>query len=105
MNNLSEKIDAVAVYGSAVRGDFDVLSDRDLLIISDDNSALRDAKHQLAREGYSCACYNWRKLSRLSFKKALFIQHLKQEAVIISDRHARLRAILTSYEPDVDYSD
>ncbi|MDT4968562.1 MAG: hypothetical protein QOJ64_3299 [Acidobacteriota bacterium] len=105
MNCVPETVDAIALYGSAVRTDFDRYSDRDVLLVSDDNDALFQTKAALTEEGYSCSCYSWGKLDLLAAKKALFIQHLKQESQIVLDRDNRLLSFLAGYSPASSYSD
>ena len=104
MKNIPEGIDSVAYYGSSVRGDYDHLSDRDVLLVSDDETVLEEARSSLSNQGYSCACYDWRKLELLASKKALFVQHLKQESRIIRDKGRRLESLLAYYFPATSYS-
>jgi hypothetical protein len=104
MTFIPEGVDTAAFYGSVVRGDHDRFSDRDLLLVSNDESALTEARIQLSALGYSCACYDWNKMKLLADKKALFIQHLKQETRIIVDRDNRLQSLLATYSPASSYS-
>jgi hypothetical protein len=97
------RIDAVALYGSQVRGDRDRFSDRDLLLVSDDPSALSEAKTLMSKNGFSSACYSWKKLRFLTNRKALFVQHLKQESQIIIDKENKLHSLLASYRPASNY--
>ncbi len=105
MKFIPEGIDAVAEYGSWVRGDYDHLSDRDVLLLSDDETALEDARLTFSNRGYSSACYSWTKLEFLAAKKALFVQHLKQESRIIYDKGRRLESLLADYSPATSYSE
>src|SRR6266566_3235713 len=102
--NLPMGIDAVAHYGSRVRGDHDHFSDRDVLLVSDDDRVLDEAKASLSKQGYSCASYDWSKLHLLASKKALFIQHLKQESRIVFDKGSKLQSLLATYSPAATYS-
>jgi hypothetical protein len=104
MTMIQKKVDAIAYYGSWVRGDDDRFSDRDLLLVSNDSDALDEVKSSLTSQGYSCACYDWDKLNLLASKKALFIQHLKQESRIVIDRGHKLHSLLSSYTPASTYS-
>lgn len=97
-------VDSIALYGSIARGDSDQLSDQDVILVSKNESDLVIAKKLAEEIGYSCSCYTWRKLKKLSQKKALFIQHLKKEAVIVSDRDEQLQSFLKDFEPASDYS-
>lgn len=101
---IPEGMDAIAYYGSFVRGDNDRFSDRDILLVSDDKDALEGGKTSLSKQGYSCSCYDWAKLDLLSSKRALFIQHLKQESKVIVDKDSKLQALLAGYSPATEYS-
>jgi hypothetical protein len=105
MTAIHKRVDAIAYYGSWVRGDDDGFSDRDLLLVSNDSEALREAKSSLSKFGYSCACYDWEKLELLASRKALFIQHLRQESQILTDRDDKLHSLLSSYLPAISYTD
>ncbi|MBZ9675243.1 hypothetical protein [Mesorhizobium sp. ES1-1] len=94
---------AEAIFGSTSRGDTDSLSDRDILIVDDNPQVLHCRSEILSREGWSVASYTFAKLEAIAGAGALFIQHLKIEATIISDRDGRLAAILRSFEPRTDY--
>lgn len=96
-------IDSIALFGSTIRGDMDRLSDLDTLLISSDWHSLNSAKNLLQNYGFSCSCYNWEKLIFMTKKKALFIQHLKQESYIIKDKGCNLVNLLVSYEPAPNY--
>lgn len=97
-------IDSIALFGSTIRGDMDKLSDLDILLVSSDWHSLNSAKNLLKNYGFSCSCYNWKKLIFMSEKKALFIQHLKQESYIIKDKGGNLVDLLASYEPALNYN-
>lgn len=105
INTLDNKnIDTIVYYGSSVRGDNDRISDKDLLLISDNKNALETLKNQYESKGFSCSCYGWHKINQLVDKKALFIQHLKQESIILKDDSNRFNEILSSFQPSIDYS-
>jgi predicted nucleotidyltransferase len=94
---------AEALFGSQIRGDNDVLSDRDVLIV-DDNPAVLHARQAAAElQGYSVASYTFLKLEALARKGALFIQHLKDEALIVRDEGGRLGQLLLRFRPKQSY--
>ena len=93
-----------AIFGSAARGNLDHLSDRDYLIV-DDNPYIRSRrKASLERQGWSVASYSWPRLRALINKGALFIQHLKQEALIVCDIDDRLKHEFSLFAPKTSYS-
>jgi hypothetical protein len=92
-----------AAFGSSARGDIDRLSDRDFLIVDDDPKILRARANTLKAEGVSVAAYTFRKLQSLAGTGALFVQHLRLEASIVTDRDGRLAALLGAFRPKERY--
>ncbi|WP_228242069.1 hypothetical protein [Porphyrobacter sp. GA68] len=92
-----------ALFGSCARGDTDRLSDRDFLIVDDDVAVLRARAMSLKAEGVSVASYTFRKLEALAERGALFLQHLRLEASIVSDRNERLAKLLDGFRPNECY--
>ena len=104
MNLKDCKVDAIALYGSQLRPDFDHLSDRDLLLVGNDIKGLATAKERFEMDGFSCGVYPWNRLWSMAENGALFIQHLKQESVILKDKDEKLKNLFLSFRPRVDYS-
>ena len=94
---------SMALFGSAARGDDDLFSDRDLLIVMDDQAALRSLKAHYDTLGWSCTAYSWSRLQHAANQGSLFVQHLKQEATIIRDPSDRLAALLHRYTTKSSY--
>ena len=103
MNWREYNIDAVALYGSQLRTDFDHISDRDLLVVGSDINALSDAKKIFESLGFSCGVYTWDRLDRMSCKGSLFLQHLKQESHVVKDVNGKLQKLLSTYQPKTSY--
>lgn len=93
-----------ALFGSASRGEQDDLSDRDILIVDDNVEVLTARASQLSDEGASVASYTFAKLKALARQGALFLQHLKLESRITTDRNGRLADLLTQFQPKDDYT-
>lgn len=94
-----------AVFGSAARGDSDSLSDRDYLIVDNDLEVLNRRGRELRSKGWSVASYTFAKLNHLAANGVLFIQHIKGESVILSDKDGQLEALLKGFCARSDYSD
>lgn len=101
---IHDRADAEAIYGSASRGDSDALSDRDILVVDSDVNVLRRRRQLLEQDGWSVATYTWKKLAHIAASQCLFIQHLKSESTILTDRRGRLESLLASFEPKGSYS-
>lgn len=98
------KVESIALYGSCARGDSDVISDSDLLIVDSDSEALSFADRALHSLGFSCAAYTWARLFHMAKHGSLFLQHLKNESIILKDDHSRLNSFLRVFEPKPDYT-
>lgn len=94
---------SLALFGSAARGDLDCFSDRDLLIVMDDEAGLMAAKAHYDSAGWSCTAYSWKRLQRAADQGSLFVQHLKQESKIILDPEERLAGLLEKYSTKSSY--
>ena len=101
--NYHSRETALAVFGSAARGDNDIFSDRDLLIVSEDEGVLRGLKAQYESVGWSCTPYSWSRLQKAAEQGSLFVQHLKQEALILCDPADRLSHLFALYSPKSNY--
>lgn len=93
-----------ALFGSAARGEADALSDRDILIVDNNVKRLAARSAELEKHGASVASYTFAKLAALADKGALFVQHLKLEAVVTRDEGGRLSRLLDGFRPRQDYS-
>ena len=93
-----------AIFGSAARGLTDVLSDTDYLIVDDCPLTRSKRKFELEAQGWSIASYNWTRLKKLSEMGALFVQHLRDEALIVHDESDRLRHQLSRFNPKPSYA-
>lgn len=92
-----------AIFGSAARGDADTMSDRDILIVDDNVTVLRERAKALTDEGWSVAAYTFAKLFALCGKGALFIQHIKLESSLLVDQDGRLERVLADFELRASY--
>jgi len=95
---------AEALFGSTARGDTDVYSDRDILIVDDDVKVLAARSAQLEAQGASVASYTFSKMAALAAHGALFVQHLKLEAQVTRDINGRLATLLAKFKPRTSYS-
>ena len=92
-----------ALFGSAARGDHDAYSDRDLLIVSDDDDDLTTLKSAYSAQGWSCTAYSWIRLKHAADQGSLFVQHLKQESQIVRDPQDRLAQLLADFATNASY--
>ena len=101
MNDCPQE-NAFAIFGSAARGDSDSFSDRDLLIISENETSTK-AQIQVRL----CRLVLHRVLlepAATCHQGSLFVQHLKQESKILADPSDRLAHLLDQYSPRGNYN-
>jgi len=103
VTNWDSDIDAIAVFGSTARRQIDHLSDRDILFVSDKPAALRRAASRLETSGWSCINYSWSRLRKAAAWNSLFMQHLKQEAIILKDHEDILSSVLSRFSAKGSY--
>ena len=107
---IARNIESVCVFGSTARNSTDCLSDRDVLIVCDDSSRRNQIRGSWRRNGWSVATYSPSRLLKMIAAKSLFIQHLKDEGIIVEDRGSWLQDKLSeaqkkhSYEMDANLS-
>lgn len=94
---------SICEIGSMARGQNDQLSDKDLLAIGDSHNV------DTAIANYRSSGWNVAQYSRLEFRKmarshSLFVQHVKQDGVLVRDDYGFLKETLELYRPSRDYT-
>jgi len=79
----------IVKYGSKARGDSDLFSDSDILVIGGIPNILRSSGLDIVR-------YTKNRLKHLQEKESLFLIHLRDEGVIIKDHHHWMADFLRS---------
>jgi predicted nucleotidyltransferase len=101
-------IQGAALYGSAARGDLEVHSDVDLLLVCPATQKLvaynyvRDALAS-SLERLSLTVYSERELRFLQSAGSLFLLHLSREAILLLDKNDFLRPLLADFRPKESY--
>ncbi|MBW3518419.1 hypothetical protein [Flavobacterium sp. NKUCC04_CG] len=94
---------SILKYGSAIRGNSDKYSDKDLLIVAEDYNVLNLLKEHYVKLGWSVSIYTYVKLKYLSTNGFLFVKHLILEGEIIYDAGNLLHSILENFNECIDY--
>lgn len=95
---------SILAFGSVCRTDFDKLSDRDVLIVSDQSQVSAAMRKLYSSKGWSVACYTWKRLEAIIEGGYLFAKHLRDESKVIWDCEGRLQDTLRAYkEPTTFY--
>jgi len=89
---------SVAIFGSSIRTNYDKYSDKDLIIVANNYEILNKHKIEYELKGFSVSTYTYKKLEYLSKTGSLFIQHLKQESMILIDSDSKLKSILECHK-------
>lgn len=88
---------SIWIFGSAARGTADDLSDRDVLIVGDDD-AERTAVDELWRgSGWSVTSFTLERFEKMSAYGSLFIEHLQKEGIRIRDDHGQVARVFSNY--------
>ena len=94
---------AIALFGSVARGDEDAFSDRDLLVVAHSPSTLYANKAVYETAGWSCTAYSWDRLHTAAEQGSLFVQHLKQEAIVLMESSHKLSHLLARFSAKGSY--
>lgn len=97
------RIESVCVFGSSARGSADKMSDRDVLIVSNDKDRRDNVVAQWHQKGWSTAVYSPTRLASMIAAGSLFIQHLRLEGIILEDNNGWLRGALNKAKPKSSY--
>lgn len=96
-------IESICVFGSAARQTSDSLSDKDVLIVSDDTRRRRRLAKLWKQKGWSVAAYSPSQITGMIRHGSLFIQHLKREGKFLTDRNYWLGQHLAEAVPKSTY--
>jgi hypothetical protein len=95
---------SILAFGSVCRADFDALSDRDVLIVSDNPQVAASTRKLYSSKGWSVACYSWKRLEALVHGGFLFAKHLRDESKPLQDCEGRLQDTLRAYKEPTTFS-
>ena len=96
---------SIAVFGSVARREADAVSDRDILVVSDDHVRQATVRRHLERGGWSCTSYCWGRLEAQVLSGSLFAHHLRLEARYLRDPGGRLQTTLSTTCDRASYED
>ncbi len=99
----NSRIESVCVFGSAARSSVDQLSDRDVLIVSNDRYRRQHLVNYWKRAGWSVAIYSPGRILKMVQAGSLFIQHIKLEGILLQDHDGWLEHLLQSAKEKQSY--
>ena len=85
---------SICIFGSVARSSTDSMSDRDVLIVTDDPQCRMQLEKEWSSKGWSAALYTPNRFISVIKSGSLFAQHIKNEGIIISDEGGWLKAVL-----------
>ena len=97
-------VESVCIFGSVARKSTDALSDRDVLIVSDDYHRLEQLKCNWQGDGWSVSAYSPSRFLGIVKAGSLFVQHLRLEGLIVQDEHGWLGNRLREAKPKKSYA-
>ncbi len=92
-------------FGSSRRGDFDLTSDRDLLLIASDWEQITSETAKKTTEGYSVSAFLFDKAAYLIKSGSLFFKHICDEGVLVSGSEKNYRELFSGWRAAADYRD
>ena len=96
-------MESVCVFGSAARDSVDQYSDRDVLIVASDWQCREDLVRHWREDGWSVATYTPNRLKKMIGAGSLFVQHLRLEGRIVTDKSGWLKDTLWRAVPKESY--
>ena len=79
-------IESICIFGSEARKSTDELSDRDVLIVSNDCNRLEQLKFKWGGDGWSVSAYSPSRFLGIVKARSLFVQHLRLEGLMVQDK-------------------
>lgn len=93
------------IFGSTARNSIDSYSDKDVLIVSSSEDELSEASRDWSSDGWSISMFTNQQIIDMANRGSLFIQHLKQESVILRDDQEFLSSVMRNFRPNDKYED
>jgi predicted nucleotidyltransferase len=94
----------VVRFGSRKRGDFDLSSDKDVLLLSDDWTDMNAEKDKKKKDGYSVSSFTKNRAKYLISEGSLFFKHIKDEGVLVNGSSDEYEHLITSWKPARSYA-
>src|SRR4051812_23386179 len=96
---------STCIFGSTARNRCDHYSDRDILVVAPSKRELEDMSDHWSDLGWSVASFTHQQILNMAHRGSLFLQHLKQEAIILDDDECFLARLMEKYRPKHNYDD
>jgi hypothetical protein len=94
---------SICIFGSTARGRADYLSDRDVLLAAPSEAEINDAARYWRLAGWSIAKFTHQQMLDMAARGSLFLQHLKQEGLIVRDQDGFLVCVINHFRPRHNY--
>jgi len=95
---------SICVFGSQARGSADALSDRDVLLIGRPGVELELIAKDWQHRAWNVSTFSKEAFDRFAEVRSLFVQHVKQESLILRDDKRYLSKTLENYIPNLSYA-
>lgn len=95
----------VVEFGSKTRGDSDLSSDRDILLIGKTWSEINTLKEKYKQSGYSVSAFKEDKARFLINHGSLFFKHILDEGVFVDGEFGAYSSLISNWSPARDYED
>lgn len=92
-------------FGSGRRGDCDLTSDRDLLLIGTDWKQVTSEAAKKSADGFSISAFLFDKATYLVGTGNLFFKHICDEGILVSGSEDRYHGLIAGWQAASDYRD
>lgn len=90
-------------FGSGRRGDYDLTSDKDLLLIGSDWQQISSESARCSAEGFSISAFLFDKANYLITNGNLFFKHICDEGVLVAGSEDCYKAMIYGWQAASDY--
>jgi hypothetical protein len=94
---------SACIFGSTARNRFDHLSDKDVLVVACSEREATEASRDWFGSGWSVTKCTHQQMQNMAHRGSLFLQHLKQEGIIVKDDDGFLSSIIHRFRPKHEY--
>ena len=90
-------------FGSRKRGDFNMSSDKDMLLIGSNLQELFKEKEKRKNAGHSVTCMTTNKAKYMVNHGSLFFKHIVDEGSLVEGNKEEYKGIISGWEPSLNY--
>jgi hypothetical protein len=94
---------STCIFGSTARGRRDNLSDKDLLVVATSKPELDETARRYCSTDWSISKFTHNQIRDMADRGSMFLQHIKQEGIIVRDDKGFLVSLMNGFHPRQEY--